>query len=239
MGGRVIRHCLCPFLLISWPHRVFLGARRSCLCWPGWRRHKPVGGFWRGRWAFCLMGGGGFGGVKPGWGTPLAPTPWREPAWFGSVPAGGGGEEVGTGEAGARHSSAGAGTRLPPCPRLGEHPGDIWGGNQGHPTWGLAAGVCCQGDGGGLRATPPHPGSWGGGGLHAPPRGGGCLSFPVEPWARWGVVPRFAGVTPPPPTPHPLIAGLSCTTNAPKGGGWGWIYSPPRPSPVPSSRTCR
>ncbi|XP_074012128.1 coiled-coil domain-containing protein 33 [Numenius arquata] len=42
----------------------------------------------------------------------------RQPAWFGSVPAGGGGEEVGTGEAGAGHPSAGAGARIPPCPHL-------------------------------------------------------------------------------------------------------------------------
>ncbi|XP_068266840.1 coiled-coil domain-containing protein 33 [Nyctibius grandis] len=45
----------------------------------------------------------------------------KQPAWFGSVPAGEGGEEVGTGEAGAGHSSAGAGARLPPRPRHDPH----------------------------------------------------------------------------------------------------------------------
>ncbi|XP_069653918.1 coiled-coil domain-containing protein 33 isoform X2 [Haliaeetus albicilla] len=32
------------------PCRVVLGVRRSCLCWPGWRRHKPRGGCWKGSW---------------------------------------------------------------------------------------------------------------------------------------------------------------------------------------------
>ncbi|XP_075620982.1 coiled-coil domain-containing protein 33 [Balearica regulorum gibbericeps] len=50
----------------------------------------------------------------------------RQPAWFGSVPAGGGGEKVGTGEAGAGHSAAGEGARLPPRPRL-EPAGDPHG----------------------------------------------------------------------------------------------------------------
>ncbi|XP_074773609.1 coiled-coil domain-containing protein 33 [Athene noctua] len=48
----------------------------------------------------------------------------RQPAWFGSVPAGGGDKEVGTGEAGAPHSSAGAGAWLPPHLHL-EPAGDL------------------------------------------------------------------------------------------------------------------
>ncbi|XP_065703491.1 coiled-coil domain-containing protein 33 [Patagioenas fasciata] len=40
----------------------------------------------------------------------------RQPAWFGSVPAGRGGEELGPGEAGAGHTTAGAGAWLPPHP---------------------------------------------------------------------------------------------------------------------------
>ncbi|XP_064933136.1 coiled-coil domain-containing protein 33 isoform X2 [Columba livia] len=41
----------------------------------------------------------------------------RQPAWFGSVPAGRGSEELGPGEAGAGHAAVGAGARLPPRPR--------------------------------------------------------------------------------------------------------------------------
>ncbi|XP_065498180.1 coiled-coil domain-containing protein 33 [Caloenas nicobarica] len=40
----------------------------------------------------------------------------RQPAWFGSVPAGRGGEELGPGEAGAGHAAAGAGARFPTRP---------------------------------------------------------------------------------------------------------------------------
>ncbi|XP_074736107.1 coiled-coil domain-containing protein 33 [Strix uralensis] len=50
----------------------------------------------------------------------------RQPAWFGSVPAGGGSKEVGTREAGARHSSAGVGAWLPPHLHL-EPAGDLHG----------------------------------------------------------------------------------------------------------------
>lgn len=74
---------MLPFLAAAhlMPTRVFLGVRRSWRCWPGWRRHKPAGGCWRGRWVSLphnplnggYLGRGAplpprFGGSQPGLG---------------------------------------------------------------------------------------------------------------------------------------------------------------------------
>lgn len=120
-GGNLALPFPTPAHLVA--HRVVLDVQRSCLCWPGWRRRKPRGGCWRGRWAstsHTLFDYGGALGCQAGVGGTSGPLLWKKPAWFGSFPAGGGGEEVGTGEAGARHSAAGAGARLPLRPHHGE-----------------------------------------------------------------------------------------------------------------------
>lgn len=198
-------------------HRVVLGMRRSCLCWPGWRRHKPRGGCWRGRWASTsrtLFDYGGALGCQAGLGGTSGPLLWKKPAWFGSVPAGGGGEEVGTGEAGARHSAAGAGARLPLHPHHGEH---LEGGRPGPPNMEVGSRCLLPGGRRGAQSHPSAPrqlgerGGWGS--PCPPPHQGGFASVSLQDPGQGGrVVPRFAGQHPP---QHPRMAPRVTHTTPP------------------------